>query len=126
MTKKGIIVVIISVVLVIVLAVCAACAVNFFLIRKDAASSENSKDIITIEQAKQIALTHAGISEDNVQFTKEESDSDGGKKVYEIEFESDDCTCKTEIDAKTGDIIKWEVDYEKKFQKNFPLSKNAE
>jgi len=42
---------------------------------------------ISAEQAKQIALSHAGMQESAVRMKKVELDHDDGKLVYEIEFE---------------------------------------
>ena len=45
-------------------------------------------NIITMEEAKEIALTDAGLTEANVTFVKTELDTDNGRQEYEIEFYS--------------------------------------
>lgn len=49
-------------------------------------SSAEISGQITIDEAKVIALKHAGFTEEQVLFTKSELDHDDGMTVYEIEF----------------------------------------
>ncbi len=61
---------------------------------------------IGAEQAKETALKKAGLTADKVTFTKSEADTDGGKKVYDIEFYVEGkYEYEYEIDAATGKII---------------------
>lgn len=65
---------------------------------------------ISVEQAKEIALNHAGKTADQVQFVKIKQDWEHGRSVYEIEFVANGNEFEYEIDANTGAIVKWEVE----------------
>ena len=68
---------------------------------------------ITADEAKQAALTHAGLSSGDVTIVKCELDWDDGRQVYEVEFY--DVSYKEydyEIDASTGEIVKYDYDAE--------------
>ena len=71
---------------------------------------------VTLEQAKQTALKHAGKTASQVQFVKAQQDWENGRKVYEIEFIVSDSTGYTEydyeIDAATGKIVSYDHDAE--------------
>lgn len=71
---------------------------------------------VTLEQAKQTALQHAGKTASQVQFVKAQQDWEHGKKVYEIEFVANSGTGYTEydyeIDAATGKIVSYDYDAE--------------
>lgn len=70
----------------------------------------NSQASITVEQAKEIALNHAGQTADAVSFEKAKSDYDDGRAVYEIEFRAGTTEYEYEIDAQTGDILEYDWD----------------
>lgn len=61
---------------------------------------------ISLEDAKNKALTDAGISAGNTTFTKTKLDYDDGAAVYEIEFRTADMKYEYEIDAQSGAIRK--------------------
>ncbi len=65
---------------------------------------------VTLEQAKAIALKHAGFAESAVSGMKAKQDRDDGRTVYEIEFRSGGDEYEYEIDALTGAILKSERD----------------
>ena len=68
---------------------------------------------ITADQAKQAALSHAGLSGSQVTFVKAKLDWDDGRRVYEVEFY--DTSYKEydyEIDASTGAVVKFDYDAE--------------
>ena len=71
---------------------------------------------VTVEQAKQIALNHAGKTAGQVTFVKAKSDWENGKTVYEIEFIYRSGTSYLEydyeIDASTGKILSYDYDAE--------------
>ena len=79
---------------------------------------------VTLEQAKQTALQHAGKTASQVQFVKTQQDWEHGKKVYEIEFIVSSGTGYTEydyeIDAATGKIVSYDYDAE-----NYTPSQNT-
>lgn len=71
---------------------------------------------VTLEQAKQTALRHAGKTASQVQIVKAQQDWEHGKKVYEIEFIVSGGTGYTEydyeIDVATGKIVSYDYDAE--------------
>ena len=75
------------------------------------AANTPSRDI-GIERAKQIALSHAGLSQGSVSFVKAELDHEDGVKVYDIEFYSGNVEYDYEINAATGAIISVDRDIE--------------
>jgi uncharacterized membrane protein YkoI len=78
-------------------------------------------NIITMEEAKEIALTDAGLTEANVTFVKTELDTDNGRQEYEIEFYSGNVEYDYEIDASTGKILSYDSDVE-----NYSISSNMQ
>ena len=62
------------------------------------------------EQAKEIALKHAGLANDQVSLKRVELDFDNGVQVYEVEFYYNNVEYSYEINANTGDILKYEQD----------------
>ena len=75
----------------------------------NAGNTGNTSASITLDQAKEIALTHAGQTADAVWFEKAEQDYDDGILVYELEFAAKGTEYEYEIDAQTGAIreYKW-------------------
>lgn len=69
-------------------------------------NSGASSAVITLEQAKEIALNHAGLTADAVYFEKTELDYDNGIQVYELDFKSGGYEYEYDINAQTGDIVK--------------------
>ena len=71
---------------------------------------------ITLEQAKETALKHAGLKADAVTFAKAEQDYENGKLVYEVEFVTNDggkvVEYDYEIDAATGSVVSYDYDAE--------------
>ena len=65
---------------------------------------------ITLDEAKNIAITNAGLDINNVQFTREELEHDNHTLVYELEFFSNNIEYDYEINATTGDIISFDRD----------------
>ena len=67
-------------------------------------ASQSGSGTITEDQARQIALDHAGLSASQVTFLKSRLDYDDGRQVYDVEFYSSDYTeYDYEIDAPTRD-----------------------
>ena len=60
---------------------------------------------VTLDEAKAIALSDAGLSESSVTFTKTKLDYDDGIKVYDIEFYTSDREYEYEINASTGKVV---------------------
>ena len=65
---------------------------------------------ISVDRAKQIALEHAGLKEDEVKFTTAKFEDDGGRKEYDVEFYRGNLEYEYEIDAVTGRILDSEVE----------------
>lgn len=72
--------------------------------------SADTSALITVDQAKEIALKHAGQAADAVYFEKAEQDYDDGVLVYEIEFIAGNTEYEYEIDAQTGAVRDYEWD----------------
>ena len=68
-----------------------------------AAPTQPAPSKISVERAKQIAVSHAGVS--GASFTKVELDTDDGIAVYEIEFKVGNTEYDYEINAASGAII---------------------
>lgn len=67
--------------------------------------------LITLEEAKAVALKHAKLTADQVTFVKQKLEREDGRQVYDIEFYTSDYKeYDYEIDAATGLIL--EVDYD--------------
>lgn len=65
---------------------------------------------ISVERAKQITLTHAGVYAGQVIFKSAKLDREDGREVYEIDFVSGNKEYDYEIDAKSGSILKFDVE----------------
>jgi hypothetical protein len=68
-----------------------------------AAPTQPAPSKISVERAKQIAVSHAGVS--GASFTKVELDTDDGIAVYDIEFKVGNTEYDYEINAASGAII---------------------
>lgn len=75
-------------------------------------SSDNTGDIMSEEEAKQVVLTHAGVSAQDVSFLKVKLDYDNGIPEYEIEFYSGNIEYDYEIHAVTGEIREFDREME--------------
>ena len=73
-------------------------------------SSQPAADRLTKEQARDIALKHAGLSVNDVTRLRVEFDYDGGRPEYEVDFRHDGYEYDYEIHAETGRIITWDKD----------------
>ena len=70
---------------------------------QSAAPTQAAASGISADRAKQIALSHAGVS--GASFTKVKLDTDDGVRVYEIEFKVGSVEYEYDIDASSGAII---------------------
>lgn len=70
-----------------------------------------SSNIIDVEEAKTIALNHAGFSASEVTFIKTELDNDEFRVTYDIDFRNGFTEYEYEINAETGKIIKYDVEF---------------
>lgn len=71
-------------------------------------TTQNAVSVISEEEAKQIALRHAGITQ--AVFKKIKCDKDDDKVVYEIEFYAGNNEYEYEIDGFTGKILDYDID----------------
>ena len=76
--------------------------------------SSGGSAAISTEQAKQIALSHAGLSSSQVSFIRSKLDWEDGRRVYEVEFynTSNYTEYDYEIDASSGDILSYDHEAE--------------
>lgn len=83
---------------------------------REAAASESNESpnrqntYISVDQAKKIALDHAGLTENEVRFSGAKLENDEGIVEYEIEFYKAGTEYEYDIDAVTGVIIDYELD----------------
>ena len=75
-------------------------------------SKPSSTSVISADEARKIALKHAGVSSSNVRYEKTELDYDDGRQKYEIEFRVGNMEYEYEIDATNGNVLKAEKDYD--------------
>ena len=69
--------------------------------------------LISKEEAKQIALNHAGLQASAITDYECELDRDDGKIIYEIIFDHGHVEYEYDIDATTVKVISWEKDSDK-------------
>lgn len=68
---------------------------------------------VTEEQARETAMSHAGLTADQVTFVRSELDRDDGRLMYDVEFYTSDYKeYDYEIDAATGEILSYDYDAE--------------
>ena len=82
--------------------------------------NNTSQNKITIDEAKNIALKHANLTEDKVNFVKAKEDTNSTPKKYDIEFTSNNTEYDYEINADTGEIIEFDKDID-----NYNTSNNT-
>jgi len=78
----------------------------------NSAINSSSNDYIGVDRAKEIALNHAQMNESDVQFAKAKLENDDGGVEYEIEFYSGRTEYDYTIDAVSGNIIEYYVEYD--------------
>lgn len=72
----------------------------------------SSGDGISLKEAKNIALKHAGISSSEATFVKAKKDYEDGIQVYEIDFYSGNTEYDYELRVSNGEIISYDKDIE--------------
>ena len=68
--------------------------------------------LISVDKAKSIALSHAGLKADEVVIEKIKLEKDDGIYEYEVEFRKGNWEYEYSINAKTGEIIEFDKDYD--------------
>ena len=77
----------------------------------DASASTGSVNpVLTLEQAKQIALQHAGLTEDQVIGLQAQYEIEHGTPIYDVEFHHRMWEYDYEIHADTGEILAFSKD----------------
>ena len=71
---------------------------------------ENVVGGISQDEALAVALKHAGIEKDQLEFVKNKLDFEHGRRIYEIEFYFNGFEYEYDIDAVTGKILKYDRD----------------
>lgn len=80
---------------------------------EDGQNVNNEQTMITEEQAREIALSHAGLAADQVTFIKSGLDWDNGRKNYDVEFyTADNKEFDYEINPYTGEVLDYDYDAE--------------
>ena len=75
-------------------------------------TNNNTSNKITEEKAKEIALNHANLSQNDVTFIRSNIDYDDRFTAYNVEFYSNNQEYDYKIDANSGDIIEYDLDVE--------------
>lgn len=71
----------------------------------NAAASSTAGTPVTAEQAKQLALQHAGVAESDIRSLEMETDTDHGKTIYEFSWKVGFTEYDYEVNAATGEIV---------------------
>ena len=89
------------------------------------AVSDPVAGIISADEAKEKALAHAGLTSDQVTFTKSKLEKEHSRQVYEMEFYVTESNAEYdyEIDATTGEVISF--DYDAKDNRNSASSNSG-
>ena len=77
---------------------------------QQAAPAQAASGYISLDRAKEIALSHAGVSAANVFYKEAEFDYDDGFAVYQIEFISGTMEYEVDVDAVSGAIREYDVE----------------
>ena len=73
-----------------------------------ATQADAAAEGISEQEAKEIALNHAGFKESDVEFTKVNKEMDDGVWQYEIEFVAGEMEYDYDINAETGDVMSFD------------------
>ena len=84
----------------------------------------NNTGNISLDKAKEIALSHAGLSSDQVTFVQANNDFDDGIQKYDIEFYCNGKEYDYEINASNGQIIQYDYDMEYNYTPNNNTTNN--
>lgn len=69
-----------------------------------------NKNTFGITKAKEIVSEKLGIPVSKMKFTKEKAEIDDGRKIYELEFVYAGIEYEMEIDAATGELLKYDAE----------------
>ena len=90
-----------------IIGILVLCGIIFF-----AANAILNQVLIGKKEAKNIALSDAGVFSDDISRIRVEQDFDHGSFEYEVEFYSKGNEYEYTIDGKTGEIISKDIDYQ--------------
>lgn len=90
-------------------AILLSCVLAFSLSACGNASSNEAK--LTADEALEIALNRAGVSEQSITNLENNLDRENGVLVYEIEFDSGNTEYSYDVNAETGAIVETERDH---------------
>ena len=69
--------------------------------------------MLTQDEALAKALEHASLKKDQIEFLKRiEMDYEHGRKIFEVKFYQGGFEFDYDIDAETGEILKFEKDFD--------------
>lgn len=92
-------------------------------------SSSNNNDTrkyIGKDAAKSIAFKHANVTDSSVRDLEAELDREDGRIIYEVDFKSGNMEYEYDIDAYTGEILKYDHEYDedddRKISSNIPAN----
>jgi len=81
--------------------------------KTDSTTGESTASpVIGEDKAKLAAYTHADVDEADVLYSKAKLDREHGIVIYEIEFRTAEYEYEYDISADTGDVLKYEREYE--------------
>lgn len=83
---------------------------DYFHTHHNNSNTTTTNDYIGVERAKEIVLNHAGLNSNDVTFHKVELDVDYSIATYEIEFYYQYFEYEYELNATTGEILKYQRD----------------
>ena len=66
--------------------------------------------VVSVDQAKEAALNHAGFTPEQVAYIKVELEQDDGALQYEIEFYAEGKEYSSAINANTGAVMEYEME----------------
>lgn len=86
--------------------------------QKDKAANETqtSGSVISEEEAKNIALKDAGLTEEKISGIRIKLETDDGVQEYEVDFYADNKEYDYDIDAVSGEILSKDMDIDEDFQ----------
>lgn len=87
-------------------------------------SNVNNTGDISLDEAKEIALSHAGLSSDQVKFVQANKEYDDGIETYDIEFYSNGKEYDYKINVSNGQIIQYDHDMENNYTPNNNTTSN--
>ena len=73
-------------------------------------NNNNTNAKITSDKAKEIALNHANVSQNQISYINAHSDYDDGIQVYDVSLYVNDVEYSYEINAQNGNIVSYEMD----------------